>query len=66
MTKEEQLINFFLSKYQEGNTNEVAISKNDRETLNICEKEISRIVHTLQDDGLIAIKRKPGSVPKFV
>ncbi len=58
MTKEEQLINFFLDKYQKGDTNEVTISKNDCETLNISEEETSRIIHTLQEDGLLTIQRK--------
>lgn len=58
MTKEEQLINFFLDKYQESNTNEITISKKDCVTLNMSDEETSRIIHTLQEDGLLIIKRK--------
>lgn len=58
MTKEEQLINFFLNKYQESNTNEVTISKKDCEALNMSDEETSRIIHTLKEDGLLTIKRK--------
>ncbi len=58
MDKEEQLINFFLNKFQKGNTNEVTISKNDCKTLNMSEEETSRIIHTLQEDGLLTIIKK--------
>lgn len=56
--KHEQIIKFLIDKYNNGNTNEIAVSRKDCQILNIPESEISRILHTLQQDGLIIIKSK--------
>lgn len=58
MTDEEELINFLNNKYQNSKTNEVTISKNDCITIGMSEEKVSRIIHILQADGMLIIKRK--------
>ena len=58
LTKEEKLIKFFLEENQNSNTNEVSIDKSDLSKLNLTEKEASRCIHFLQEDGILNICQK--------
>lgn len=58
MTKEEQLISFFLEKYNNSKTNIVTVSKKDIQTINLTEQEIIQTIYLLQEDGYINIKEK--------
>lgn len=55
---DEQVIKFLLDKYQSQSTNIVSISRNDVKAFNISEKDMSRILFTLQEDGYVNIKAK--------
>lgn len=58
LTKEEQLIEFLNTKYEDSNTNEVSINKHELPDLNLSEKEASRMIHLLQEEKLLTIKQK--------
>lgn len=58
LTKEEKLIEFFNTRYENSNTNEVIIYRTDVKDLNISEQEASRIIHLLQEEKLLQIKQK--------
>lgn len=58
LTKEEILIEFFNMEYENSDTNEVVIDKNDVKNLNISEREASRIIHLLQEENMLHIKQK--------
>ena len=58
LTKEEQLIQFFIDKFNNSNTNEVSIAQNDVSSLNLTEQEASRYIHLLQEEKLLIIKQK--------
>ena len=58
MTKEEKLITFLLTKYENGKTNIVSVSKNDIGTINLTEQENIQNLYLLQEDGYIIIKEK--------
>lgn len=58
LTKEEQLINFFIEKFENENTNEISIYRTDISKLSISEQEAARTIHLLQEDGLVRIKDK--------
>ena len=57
-TKEEKLIQFFNDKFENSDTNEILICKNDISQLNMSEQEVARIIHIFQEDGLLRIKTK--------
>lgn len=57
LTPEEQLIQFFISEFNNSATNEVSISKSDLPSLNLSEQEASRYIHLLQGEFL-DIKQK--------
>lgn len=57
-SKEEQLIKFFNKKYEDSKTNEVSINKHELPDLNLSEKEASRTIYLLQEEGLLKIKQK--------
>lgn len=57
LTKEEQLIQFFITQFENSNTNKVTISKADLPELNLSEQEASRHIHLLQGEFL-DIKQK--------
>lgn len=58
LTKEERLIEFLNQKYENSNTNEVSINKHELPDLNLSEQEAARIIHLLQEEGLLHIQRK--------
>lgn len=57
-SKEEQLIKFFNEKFENSKTNEVSINKHELPDLNLSEKEASRTIYLLQEEGLLKIKQK--------
>lgn len=58
LNSEEQLIQFFINKFNEGNSVEVTISKKDLSELNLTEQEASRTILLLEKSHLLDIKRK--------
>ena len=58
LSKEEQLIKFFNDKFKNSKTNEVSINKHELPDLNLSEKEASRTIYLLQEEGLLKIKQK--------
>lgn len=52
LTKEEQLIKYFITQFENSKTNEVTISKADLPELNLSEQEASRYIHLLQGECL--------------
>lgn len=57
LTKEEQLIKYFITQFENSKTNEVTLSKADLPELNLSEQEASRYIHLLQGEYL-DIKQK--------
>lgn len=58
LTKEEQLINLFIQKYKNSDTNTISVNIDDVHYLNISEQEASRTIHLLQEEDFLKIKRK--------
>lgn len=58
LTKEEQLIKFLNKEYENSDTNEVSVYKNDVLCLNISEQEASRTIHLLQEGDPLRIRQK--------
>lgn len=58
LSKEERLIKFFNDKFKNSKTNEVSINKHELPDLNLSEKEASRTIYLLQEEGLLKIKQK--------
>lgn len=58
LTKEEQLINLFIQKYKNSDTNTISVNIDDVHYLNISEQEVSRTIHLLQEEKLLYIKHK--------
>lgn len=54
----EIIIKLLLDKYFSGDSNEVHFSKEDCKKLDILESDVSRIIHRLQQDGLLHIEIK--------
>lgn len=54
----EIIINLLLDKYFSSDSNEVYFSKEDCKILNISEPDVSRIIHSLQEEKLLHIKQK--------
>ena len=56
MNNKEKVIQLLTNEYNNGNSNPIQIDKNDIGVLQIPEKEISKILNTLHEDGLIIAK----------
>lgn len=58
LTKEEQLINLFIKKYEGSDTNTISLNIDDVHCLDISEQEASRTIHLLQEGEFLKIQRK--------
>lgn len=58
LTKEEAMIQLLNNKYAQKSTNIVSLYKEDIEKLNLEEKEASRMIHLLAEEGFFIIKAK--------
>lgn len=58
LSKEESVLKCILNKYNKSETNSILLYRDDISSLNLEEKEISRIVYLLQEDGLLTITKK--------
>lgn len=59
LTKEEILIEFFNHEFENSNTNEVYIYRNNVSDLSMSEPEVARTIHLLDEEKIIIIKNKP-------
>lgn len=58
ISDKEKVITFLINEFESSKNNEVSISKNDLEKINLPEQQIVKIFYLLQSDNLINIKTK--------
>lgn len=58
ISEKEKVITFLINEFESSKNNEVSISKNDLEKINLSEQQIVKILYLLQSDNLINIKVK--------
>lgn len=58
ISDKEKIITFLIDEFENSKNNEVSISKNDLEKINLTEQQIVKILYLLQSDNLIKIKVK--------
>lgn len=58
ISDKEKVIAFLINEFESSKNNEVSVSKNDLEKINLTEQQTVKILYLLQSDGLLNIKVK--------